>query len=301
MKLRHYFEYALVFLFRIILMVLPRRAALWLGRRFGDLFYLVDGRHRREVLSNLDIAYGDEIDHKAKKRIARKSYEHFASILFDLIRPAKLDKNKIDKIATTEGWENLEEAIALDRGVLVLTAHYGFWELMGVAQGFKGRPLNVLARKLDNPFLERLLYRFRTKSGNTVLYKQNAVKAILELLRDKQTTAVLIDQNVSIQHGIFVDFFGVPASTTPIISALAMKTGAPIVPAFSLPMPGGKWRFIYEKPLFVENNGDRKEMVRELTQRCTNIIENYIRKQPEIWLWMHRRWKTRPPEENGDA
>ena len=300
MKFRHYIEYALVMLLRFILMLMPRRAALWLGRRIGDLAYTLDARHRKLVMDNLNLAYKDELSHKEKKEIARGTYQHYASMFIDLIRPYKVTEAKVARLAEYEGRENLDNAYAQGKGVLVLTAHFGYWEFMGVAQGYTGNTLDVLARKLDNPLLDKILTNYRSQSGNNVVYKKNAIKAILETLKAKRGAAVLIDQNVNPNRGIFVSFFGVPACTTTVVSSLAVKTGAPIVPAFSLPLPGRRWKFIYEKPVEYEICENKKETIEKLTQQCTEIIESYIRKQPEVWLWLHRRWKTRPPEENID-
>lgn len=300
MKFRHYIEFAFVLLLRLILLLMPRRAALWLGRRIGDLAHALDARHRKLVMDNLDLAYGEELSLSEKKRITRGTYQHFASMFIDLIRPYKVSERKLAKLAEYQGMENLQAAYDLGKGVLVLTAHYGYWELMGVAQGYTGNTLDVLARQLDNPLLDNILRNYRSQSGNNVVYKKNAIKAIMETLKAKRGAAVLIDQNVNPNRGIFVNFFGVPACTTTVVSSLAVKTGAPIVPAFSMPLPGGRWKFIYEKPVEYELLENRKETIDNLTQECTNIIESYIRKQPEIWLWLHRRWKTRPPEENLD-
>ena len=297
MKVRHYIEYGLVAAIRALLFLMPRRTAIWCGRRLGGLFYLLDRRHRREVLANLDLAFGEEKSPAEKRRIARGSYWHFGGIFFDFLRSPALSIRKIERITEVRGWENLEEAYSRGKGVLLLTAHYGFWELMGVAQGFRGRPISVIARHLDNPLLERMLHRYRTRSGNTVVYKQNAVKEIFRALRKNEAAAVLIDQNISPRQGVFVDFFGVPASTTPILSAIALKSGAPIVPAFSQPLLGGRWRFIYEPAIEVSGGGDRSEAIQTITQQCTAIIERYIRHRPDLWLWMHRRWKARPPME----
>lgn len=301
MKARHVVEYLAVIVLRAVLSLMPRRAASWCGRRLGDIYFAIDRRHRKEVLENLALAFGSDLSRREKQRIARGAYRHFGGVFFDFIRSPVLSPKKIEKIAEFEGWENLERAFDRGRGVLILTAHYGYWELMGVAQGYRGRPLSVVARRLDNPLLERMLQRYRTRSGNVVIYKQNAIREVFRALRRNESVAVLIDQNMSPKQGVFVDFFGVPASTTPILSAVALKTGAPIVPAFSMPMPGGKWKFIYEPPLELGNNGDRGEALVRVTQECTNIIERHIRERPEIWLWMHRRWKSRPEGEAADS
>ena len=302
MKIRHYFEYALVWLLRGILCLMPRRAAIWCGRRLGSLFFRLDKRHRKEVLTNLELAFGDEKNEAEKQRIALGAYRHFGGVFFDFIRSPMISRRKLKRIAEVRGWENLEEAYSRGKGVLILTAHYGFWELMGLEQGYRGRPLNVIARRLDNPLLEKMLHRYRTRSGNRVVYKQNAVRAIFRILRDGEAAAVLIDQNINPEQGVFVNFFGVPASTTPILSAIAMKSGAPIVPAFSEPLPGGRWRFTYEPAMEIDaDRNDREESIRRITQQCTALIERKIRERPDIWLWMHRRWKARPPRERHDV
>lgn len=300
-RMRHIIEYSIIQFLRGVLWALPRGGAHWLGRRFGDLFHLLDKRHRHLVLDNLTLAYGDSLSEKEKKRIARGVYHHFCTMLMEIIRPRRITPEFLESMSTVEGWENMEKAYAMDRGVLVLTAHFGVWELMGVAHGYKGRPLHVVARTLDNPMLDKLLHRFRTQSGNLVQYKANAVKAILGILKEGGAAAVLIDQNVNPNRGIFVNFFGVPAATTTVVSALAAKTGAPIVPAFSIPEPGGKWRFIYDPPLVYDDGDKSKERIAEITQSCTSIIESYVRKHPEVWLWLHRRWRTRPESELADA
>ncbi len=298
MKLRHYIEYGLVWIARALLFFLPRRAAIWCGRRLGDFFYLVDRRHRREVLHNLDLAFGEEKSKAEIKRIARGTYRHFGAIFFDFIRSPRISRRQMERMTEVEGWENLEAAFEKGKGVLILTAHYGYWELMGMQQGYLGRPMSVITRRLDNPLLEKMVHRYRTRSGNRVVYKQNAVREIFKALRRNEAAGVLIDQNISPKQGMFVDFFGVAASTTPILSAIALKSGAPIVPAFTEPLPGGRWVLIYEPALDLSINGmDRSEAIRYITQTCTMVIEDHIRRNPEIWLWMHRRWKARPPAE----
>ncbi|HUX07552.1 MAG TPA: lysophospholipid acyltransferase family protein [Acidobacteriota bacterium] len=298
MKARHYIEFGLVWFARALLFLMPRRAAIWCGRRLGDFFYLVDRRHRSEVLQNLDTAFGEEKSKAEKKRISRKVYRHFGGIFFDFIRSPCISRRKMERITEVEGWENLEAAFEKGKGVLILTAHYGYWELMGIQQGYLGRPMSVIARRLDNPLLEKMIHRYRTRSGNRIVYKQNAVREIFKTLRHNGVAGVLIDQNINPKQGMFVDFFGVAASTTPILSAIALKSGAQIIPAFTKPLPGGRWRLIYEPALDLSVNGmDRSEAMRHITQTCTMVIENYIRRNPELWFWMHRRWKARPPAE----
>jgi KDO2-lipid IV(A) lauroyltransferase len=158
----------------------------------------------------------------------------------------------------------------------------------------EGWAIASIARRLDNPYLERILYRTRTSTGNLVIEKREGVRPILKALRDGQVLAILIDQNVAGEERVFVDFFGQPAATTPALGVFHLRTGAPLVPVFALPLPGGRYRLRYGPRVEVPLSGDRDDDVRRITQACTRVLEAQIREHPEYWLWMHRRWKTRP-------
>ena len=157
-------------------------------------------------------------------------------------------------------------------------------------------PLLLLARPLDNPSLERLFAELRCRSGNRVIYKRNALKAVVRALRAGEGVAIVIDQDAR-QGGIFVPFMGHLASTTPALARLALRTGAAVVPTFSLPRPDGTYRVVYEPAVRVHRGGDANDEVLRLTGACTAILERWVRDYPEHWLWMHRRWKTPPPLE----
>jgi KDO2-lipid IV(A) lauroyltransferase len=155
-------------------------------------------------------------------------------------------------------------------------------------------PLGVVARSLDNPALERRLFEIRTQCGNTVIYKTKALSRILGILRSNGGVGILVDQNVQERDGIFVDFFGHPANTTTVTSALAVKTGCALVPGHTLRLPGGRYRLVYDPPIRVEPSGDRRTDIALLTQATAKCIEGWIREAPEQWLWMHKRWHTQP-------
>ena len=178
--------------------------------------------------------------------------------------------------------------------MLLFSGHFGHWELVALMQGFLGMPLALVTRRLDNPLLERRLARLRTLSGNEVIHRQGAVREMLKALKRNLGIAIVIDQDAK-RSGIFVPFFGRQAATTPTLAAVALKTGAPIVPVFSVPRPDGSYDVIYEPEVEVVSTGDREADVHRLTAHCTAIIERWVRRHPEIWLWMHRRWKTVPP------
>ena len=148
----------------------------------------------------------------------------------------------------------------------------------------------VIARALDNRDLNELLERIRCRTGNSVIYRQGMIRRVMRMLDSRHAVAVLIDQHIQSRDAVYVDFFDRPAATTSAVAALALRTGAPVVPCFALPMPGGRYRMVYEPPI-EPPRPDSPDAIREFTQRCTDVLEMYVRRHPELWLWMHRRWR----------
>lgn len=278
--------------------VLPRRAMLALGRLAGSVGAVVDRRHRRIALDNLSRAYGDAMTPREARRLHRRCWRHFGAITFDMLACARYDAARLRTLVRYEGLEHLRAAYGRGRGVLVFSGHYGHWELTALMQAYEGFPLAMVTRPLDNPLLERLLAEVRGRSGNRIVHKRNAVREILRAIRERIGVAIVIDQDAR-RDGVFVPFFGRPASTTRTLALVALRTGAAVVPTFSLPRPDGGYTIVYEAPVEVEASGDRDADVERLTARCTAIVETWVRRRPELWLWMHRRWKTRPADEPG--
>ncbi len=299
-RLRFWIEIAL---FRTLLAagrLLPRRWLLALGTFAGDVGYLLDRRHRRIALDNLAIAFGDGLDPVEARRILRGCWRHFGRISLDAVAFHRFDRSSVGGLVSYEGLEHLERAWRRGRGVLVFSGHFGHWELTALMQGHLGMPMGLITRPLDNPRLEGLLRDLRCQSGNQVIHKRSAVRRALGILRSAGAVAIVIDQDAR-DEGVFVPFFGRPASTTPTLALLALRTGAAVVPTFSVPLPDGSYRIVYEPAVEVEPGGDRQTDVVRLTARCTEIVERWVRRYPELWLWMHRRWKTTPPGEGSDA
>lgn len=283
-------------LFRLLLFLarlLPRRMLLALGDLGGLIGYLVDRRHRRIALDNIRLAL-PELSAPRARRLVRDCWRHFGRISVDTLGFHRFDAAVIGRSVHYEGLEHLEAAWKRGNGVLVLSAHFGHWELIAMMQGHLGMPMGLIARPLDNPYLERLLAELRGRSGNHVIHKRNAVRRSLRVLREGGGVAIVIDQDAR-DDGVFVPFFGRLASTTPTAALLALRSGAAIVPAFSVLQDDGSYRIVYERELPVAARGDRQSDVVRLTADCTAIVERWIRRHPEMWLWMHRRWKTRPP------
>jgi KDO2-lipid IV(A) lauroyltransferase len=174
--------------------------------------------------------------------------------------------------------------------VLFVTGHFGYWELQALVHGLKLQPMSVMARALDNPDLHQLLERMRTRTGNGVIYRQGTLRRAMRVLQDGEGVGILIDQHIQSRDAIHVDFFNRPAATTPIVAALALRTGARIVPLFALPLGRGRYRMIYEHAIELPPEGT-EDPIHELTQRCTDVLEMYVRRHPDLWLWMHRRWR----------
>jgi KDO2-lipid IV(A) lauroyltransferase len=281
-----------------VLASLPRAARLGLGRMLGLALYACVPRLRRMARANLDRAFGESKTPPEKNRISRASFAHLGRLLCDTPTFTEVRPDQIDRYAIFEGLENLRSAYAQGRGVFVFSGHYGNWEMVALIQGYLGLPLAMVTRPLDNPRLESILHGYRTLSGNQVIHKRGAAREMLRAIRRGWGVAIVIDQNVRGEDGLFVDFFGTPASTTPALATLALKTNAPVIPAFGIPLPDGRYRVRYLPEVSLPRSGDTRQDILSFTQHCTRIIEDQIRAEPEHWVWMHRRWRTRPKEDS---
>lgn len=280
--------------------ILPRPALLSVGTLAGRVASFADRRHRRVALDNLRASLGDDLGEGEVRRIALRCWEHFGRITVDALAFRRLAREGPRGRIVHEGLEHLRDAYALGKGVLEFSGHYGHWELAGLLQSRLGFPMALVARPLDNPRLEALLRELRQSTGNVIIYKRRAVRDILSALRDGLGIAILIDQDAR-DAGVFVPYFGRLASTTPTPALLAARTGVPVLPVRCTPEGRDGYRIVYEPPVPFEATGDRDADVVRMTARYTEILERWVRAHPEYWLWMHRRWKTRPAEERRGA
>jgi KDO2-lipid IV(A) lauroyltransferase len=293
---RHAIEAAAAGVFAALAHGLPRRGALGFGRVLGRAWGRLDRRHLRIAEDNLGHAFPDW-DPARRRAVALGVYGHFGRVLLDILWMARRGKDEILGFVDVAGAEHVEAARARGRGALLVTAHIGNWELHGVAHGFLFGAIGVVARPLDNPALDDRLCDFRRRPGNTVIYKQRALPQVLRLLRDNRAVAILIDQNVQPGDGVFVDFFGRKAATTTVAAALALKTGCALIPTRTELRDDGRYALTYDPPLEIAAGGDRAGDLQLVTQRLTTAIEGWVRRRPEQWLWLHRRWKTQPVED----
>ncbi len=280
--------------------IFPRRMSLFFGRVLGMLFYLLDKRHRKVALRNLAVAFGDSSSPGVRKKIALRSFMHFGQVLMDLIKFTTLSPKKREALVTVSGEQHLEKALDNGRGALIVTAHFGNWEAGVLALARFGK-VDVIARALDNEFIEAKLRDLRANMGARVIYKNQAARETLRSLKENHIIAILIDQNVLREQAIFVNFFGKTAATTPALATFHLRTEAPIIPAFCYPTHSAGYHLQLHEPVQVTLSGDRERDVTTITQVCTQTIEDQIRQNPQYWLWFHDRWKTQPeaPLESG--
>lgn len=292
-RLRHRLEYALVLSVRFVSGVVPAGLALGLGSMVGLVFYAIDRSHRRLAVSQLRAAFPMRTESECRA-IARRTFIHFGRSLVMVLRVSTLSASELLNLVDVEGEDRIRTALAAGHGAIVFSGHFGYWELHGLVHALVLAPMSVLARPLDNPYLHALLERMRRATGNQVIYRQGALRRVLRALQSNECVAILIDQHIHGADAVPVDFFGRPAATTAALATLALRTGAPLVPAFAIPLPGGRCRVIYEHPVEMPSTTSA-DPVLELTQRCTDVLEMYVRRYPHLWLWMHRRWRDLPP------
>ncbi|HEV8701626.1 MAG TPA: lysophospholipid acyltransferase family protein [Candidatus Polarisedimenticolia bacterium] len=289
---RHALSYLLCRALLTALGFLPRRAGLGIGRACGLLFHAASARHRRIARANLERAFGGDLTPRERERLARASFAHAGMIMADAAYFGRIARHPLDRVAVFEGTEHLRAAASGKRGVLVFSGHFGHWELIGLLQPRLGVPFSMVVRPLDNGRLDAYLAGLRKITGNELISKYDAARGVLRALRPGRAVGLMIDQNVRGDGGLFVQFFGAPASTTPALATFALKSGAPIVPVFSYPLPDGRFLVRYGEPIVAARRGTLAEDIFALTQQCTTRLEDEIRRRPDCWLWMHNRWRT---------
>jgi len=269
--MRHRLEYVAVRTLIGLVRVLPDGVVRGCGTLLGLAFYTIDRAHRRIAERNLAVAFPARPPGE-RRTIMRGAFTHFGRVLFEILKFSTLSHRAMLARVEFDGEERVRLAYAQGKGVLFVTGHFGFWELHAVVHALQLAPIGVLARALDNPYLNDLLERIRQRTGNTVIYRQGTIRRVMRMLQTGQGVAVLIDQHIQSRDAIYVDFFERPAATTPAVAALALRTGAPVVAVFALPLRGGRYRMIYEHPV-EPPRADSDATVREFTQRSTDVPE----------------------------
>ncbi len=267
------------------------------GKAVGRFFAKRLPKLQRTARRNLEIAM-PEIDAGEKERIVIGVFESLGRHLGFVSHFRRFKHDDVRELVEVVGKENFYEVHARGKGVLFFTGHFGSWEVFNLLPPAFGYGMNILVRRIDNPMVEGFVDRMRTRFGSVTLDKTRSARTMFRVLKKGELLGILADLNVQEKEGVFVDFFGVPASTTTSIAKLALATGAAVLPAFAVWDESKNKYVVYLEPEIEydpENNSD--ENVRELTQKITSVVEKYVRLYPEQWLWIHKRWNTRPAGE----
>ncbi|HKU27799.1 MAG TPA: lysophospholipid acyltransferase family protein [Candidatus Sulfotelmatobacter sp.] len=295
--MRRKLEYAAAWPFIKILGILPRPLSRGFAIAIAQLVYLLHFRLRQVGMRNLAMVFPEK-SLKERKLILRGEFTSLGRQLSELCQFPRYTRENIDEVVVYDGLENYERAYARGKGVLFVTAHFGGWELSAFAHSLHGHPVNIVMRPMDNPYLDCMLQRHRTMHGNKVVPKGDFVRGLLAAMKAGETVGILMDTNMTPPQGVFVDFFGIPACTASGLARIALRTDAAVVPGFTIwDERLGKYRLRFDPALELIRTGDLESDIIANTQQFTKVIEDYVRAYPSQWLWVHRRWKTRPPGE----
>lgn len=264
-----------------------------MGATLGALAYVVDGRHRRRAVDNL-LRAGMAPDLASARRLALQVFQNLGRSFADLCRIPRLDAAAMAARVRFQGEEHLRAARAGGRGVLLVTAHLGAWEMLPIVSALRGEPIHVVVRPMDNLTLDRAITSIRTRGGNGIIPKRDLMRGGLKVLKAGGTVGILMDQNITWREGVFVEFFGRPASTAYAPALLAMRAGATVLPVAIFRQGPGRHRIVVESPIALCRTGNLRHDLQENTARFTRAIEALIRRSPTEWFWVHRRWKTQP-------
>ncbi|MBP7055933.1 MAG: lysophospholipid acyltransferase family protein [Candidatus Omnitrophica bacterium] len=291
-KLRRYYLYYLGRSAAFLFALLPFRLGVLLGSLIGRAAFYLLPYYRRLAIENLNYVFGGEKSESEVKIIARRVFENLGRNAAELINFPKVNASNVDRFVSSSNMEAIDGSFKNGKGTVVVTAHLGNWEITGAYLRLKNYPGVAIGKRIYFDKYDKFLNRLRKSQDVNIVYRDSSPKILLKLLRENKIVGVVADQDVDSVEGVFVDFFGKTAYTPVGPAALAMITGASLIPVFAV-REGLRHRFIVEDPIKLANTGDRKADLVTNTQKWSLVVESYIRKYPEQWVWIHRRWKTR--------
>ena len=275
-----------------VIYLLPRSIALVIGGWLGTLAYRFASQQRKLAYKHIQQAL-DITDERTIKTNVKNCFSNLGKNMVEFMLFPRMNPNLLRQYVRFEGVQHVENALAKGKGAIILTGHFGNWELLAASISTTVAPLTPIVRELRSPRLNALVSRYREKAGYSTIDRDTGVRQALRCLRNNNLLGIVADVDTSV-NGVFVDFFGRPAYTPYSPIAFALKTGATILPSFIVRQPDGTHQAIIEPPLTLERCDDKEKELVINTQKYTKVIESYIRKNPEQWIWMHQRWKTRP-------
>ena len=293
-------DYALYLIMRVFILfvrALPTGVAYGFGRLLGTLIAVSGLGRKALVRSNMTRVFGSEGGNdKTPEEIdalVRSFYKSFGMNIIDFARLGKASKAYIKETVEFEGLENLKRAKAEGRGVVLLTAHFGSWETLNAALAIEGYAMGVIARPIDNPYIDRYIERMRSRFGNEVIEKKNSVRSMLTILKSGGILGILLDQRASYKESVEVDFFGILARTNKGLASIIAKTDSIIVPIYIHRVANERHRVVCMAEVEMQASSDRDADVAENTRRFNSAIEGFISAHPEEWFWFHSRWERR--------
>ncbi|MDT8317980.1 MAG: lysophospholipid acyltransferase family protein [bacterium] len=291
MKLRYFVEYVLFRLLIGFICFFSPSNSVKVGRFLGRLAFKVDRKHRRIAVDNLSMALG--MAEEEAISFSSLVFENLGQTFAEFMQPHRYGRAYVLDNVHVEGLDNLIEAEKKGKGVLVLAAHIGNWELLGSALREHAGPVTVVYKKAKNPFVTEFIREARKGRGIDTIPHRNSARKILALLKKNETVGILLDQHATNKDAITADFFDIPAATNYGLALIALKTGAPVVPAFMVRDENGGYRCVYEKAIELDKGDDLQEDIKSATSRFNEILERLIRRYPEQWFWVHNRWKVK--------
>jgi KDO2-lipid IV(A) lauroyltransferase len=289
--MRSFFIYVVLRAFGEFLNILPLEFALWIGRCLGDLAYGIVRDRRRVALQNLQIAFGREKSPRELDEIARKNFSNLGMNLIEFLRMPRLGLDYYHRYGRVEGWEHVDQAMKDGRGVIALTFHFGNWEMPSLGASLFGYPVVALAQRIRNPWVDRYVKRTREAAGVTILPKREVTQRVINELRQGRIVGIFVDQRERKKSRVMVDFFGKKAPTTPSPVVFSLRTGAPMIPLFTVRENNSHHHVIIGMPIMPESTGDIERDLQKGTETYTRILEDMIRKYPDQYFWLHNRWE----------
>jgi Kdo2-lipid IVA lauroyltransferase/acyltransferase len=276
----------------IILSLIPYQVGQFLGKMFGAAAFMLPLSRKKSALMNISRSFDGIMGEEETKNVLRRVFLHFGRIFFEIPYMLRFNPKNLLNYFIFEDEQNLLKASRRGKGVLLLTAHFGNWELLCAAIALRFGPCALVVRPPDFQPAAKVITELRALLGVESIHKDRAMRRLLAMLKENKFIAIMLDQNVDWYEGAFVDFLGRLACTNKGLALMALKTGASVVPAFSVRQRDGRHRIIFEKEVALIKTGDKMRDVEENTALFTKVIEAYVRKHPDHWLWLHHRWKT---------
>ena len=273
---------------------LPVKMAYWVGARLGEVAYLLLGQRRRITLQNLALAFGETTSPTERQRLARAIFRTLGWHLVDFCSLRHLTPQRYAQVCTIEGLERVQALLARQDGLLILSAHFGSWELAPAVALCLDKPLHVIVRPPDHLVLRRVVEDYRQRGGYRRVSRARALAHSVQALRRGDAVAVLMDQSSLRHEAVEVEFFGLKTYTSRGPALMAIRTRCPVISAFLVRESPGQHRLIFSDEISVQRTGNLQQDIEANTRTFNRIIEAYIRRYPDHWFWLHRRWKQRP-------